>query len=278
MQYPQIDPVVLSIGPLQLHWYGLMYVLGFFSGWLLGRWRATRPGSGWTAAQVDDLVTYIMFGVVLGGRIGYVLVYDFASFMHDPLELFRLWNGGMSFHGGLVGVLCFVWLWARRQGKTFLSVVDFTAPLIAPGLFFGRLGNFINGELWGAVTTSSLGMVFPTGGPLPRHPSQLYEAAFEGLLLFALVWLYSSRPRAVGRISGLFGLLYGVFRFSVEFVRQPDAHLGYLAFGWLTMGQLLCVPLIVAGLWLLVRPTSVVAKVPSSPRRVPGKQSKVKRH
>lgn len=262
MTFPVINPVALSLGPLQIHWYGLMYVFAFLAGWLLGRWRARRPGSGWTPELVDDLVTFVMLGVVLGGRIGYVLVYDFAAFARDPLELFRIWNGGMSFHGGLVGVLGGIWIWARRQRRTFLSVVDFVAPLVPPGLFFGRLGNFINGELWGAVTTSSVGVIFPTGGPLPRHPSQLYEAALEGLALFVILWIYSSKSRPAGRVSGVFALGYGVFRFAVEFVRQPDAHIGYLAFGWLTMGQVLCVPLMAIGLWLLFRPSPVVLPAP----------------
>ena len=259
MNLAQIDPVALSIGSLQLRWYGLMYLAGFGLGWMLGRWRASRPGSGWTGPDVDDLLTCVMIGIILGGRIGYVLFYDLPVYIHDPMEIMRIWNGGMSFHGGLLGVLGAFWYFARTRGRTFLEVSDFIAPLIPQGLFFGRLGNFINGELWGKVSDVPWAIVFPGAGPLPRHPSQLYEAALEGLLLFIMVWVFSLKPRKVGAVSGLFALGYGVFRFAVEFVRMPDVQLGYLAFGWLTMGQLLCVPLILAGAWLLCRKAPVLA-------------------
>ena len=254
LHFPEFDPVIFSLGPVSLHWYGLMYLVGFvFAMWLATR-RANRPGSGWTKNEVENLLYAGFLGVFLGGRIGYVLFYNLPVFLADPLYLFRVWDGGMSFHGGLVGVLLMGWWWSRRNKKKFMDVVDFVAPLVPPGLFFGRIGNFINGELWGGVTDGPLGMVFPTGGPLPRHPSQLYEAGLEGLVMFVVLWVYSSRIRPTGRVSGLFAVLYGVFRFAVEFVRQPDPQLGYLAFGWLTMGQLLCVPLLIAGLWLLFRP------------------------
>ena len=257
MTYPQFDPVAIAIGPVQVHWYGLMYLFAFLVGWGLARWRASRPvwrTGGWRGDYVDDLVSWIMLGVVAGGRLGYVLFYDLAAYLANPVEIFQIWNGGMSFHGGLLGVLLAVALWAKRRRMPFFAVVDFIAPFVPPGLFFGRIGNFINGELWGAVTTSSWGMIFPLGGPEPRHPSQLYEAALEGLVLFVILWVYSSRPRPLGRVSGLFALFYGVFRFLVEFVRQPDPQLGYLAFGWLTMGQVLCLPLVAVGFWLLLRP------------------------
>ena len=257
LAYPNISPVALSLGPVQVHWYGLMYLFAFLAGWGLARWRASRPAwiaAGWNGQKVDDLLTWIMLGVVAGGRLGYVLFYDLPVYLDQPSEIFKIWNGGMSFNGGLIGVLLMGWWWSRRNKKKFMDVVDFVAPLVPPGLFFGRIGNFINGELWGGVTDGPLGMVFPTGGPLPRHPSQLYEAGLEGLVLFVVLWVYSSRIRPTGRVSGLFAVLYGVFRFAVEFVRQPDPQLGYLAFGWLTMGQLLCVPLLIAGLWLLFRP------------------------
>ena len=264
MNLAQIDPVALSIGSLQLRWYGLMYLAGFGLGWMLGRWRASRPGSGWTGPDVDDLLTCVMIGIILGGRLGYVLFYDLPVYINDPMEIMRIWNGGMSFHGGLLGVLGAFWYFARTRGRTFLEVSDFIAPLIPQGLFFGRLGNFINGELWGKVSDVPWAIVFPGAGPLPRHPSQLYEAALEGLLLFIMVWVFSLKPRKVGAVSGLFALGYGVFRFAVEFVRMPDVQLGYLAFGWLTMGQLLCVPLILAGAWLLCRKAPVLA--PSMPQ------------
>ena len=259
MNLAQIDPVALSIGSLQLRWYGLMYLAGFGLGWLLGRWRASRPGSGWTGPDVDDLLTCVMIGIILGGRLGYVLFYDLPVYINDPMEIVRIWNGGMSFHGGLLGVLGAFWYFARTRGRTFLEVSDFIAPLIPQGLFFGRLGNFINGELWGKVSDAPWAVVFPGAGPLPRHPSQLYEAALEGLALFIMVWVFSLKPRKTGAVSGLFALGYAVFRFAVEFVRMPDVQLGYLAFGWLTMGQLLCVPLMLAGAWLLCRKAPVLA-------------------
>ena len=258
MSWPVIDPVALSLGPVKVHWYGIMYLVGFVLAWLLGRHRARR-WADWMPEQVDDLVTWCMLGAVLGGRLGYMFFYDLPAFLADPLLIVQLWNGGMSFHGGLLGVVFAVWWWGRRRKKPFLAVLDFMAPLVPPGLFFGRLGNFINGELWGATTALPWGVVFPSGGPLPRHPSQLYEAGLEGLVLFIALWIYSSRSRPPGRVSGLFGLLYGVFRFGLEFVRQPDVQLGYLAFGWLTMGQILCLPLIAAGGWLLLRKAPVAA-------------------
>ncbi|PKM42964.1 MAG: prolipoprotein diacylglyceryl transferase [Gammaproteobacteria bacterium HGW-Gammaproteobacteria-1] len=251
LTYPDIDPVALSLGPLKVHWYGLMYLVGFAGGWWLGRLRARRPGALMTPAQVDDFVFYVALGVVLGGRIGYVLFYNFSAFAADPLLLFKVWQGGMSFHGGLLGVMTALWLFARRLGLSYFGVVDFAAPLVTVGLGAGRIGNFINGELWGKVSDVPWAMVFPGAGPLPRHPNQLYEFLLEGVLLFTILWLYSSRPRPTMAVSGLFAICYAVFRFLVEFVREPDAHIGYLAFGWLTMGQLLSLPLLVAGVVLM---------------------------
>lgn len=253
LAYPRIDPVAISLGPLQFRWYGLMYLLGFVTGWWLGRRRAARPGSGWLPREVDDMVTWVIFGVVLGGRLGYVLFYDLAYYVSQPAAIFQIWHGGMSFHGGLLGVLFALWMYARRTGRAFMDAVDFVAPLVPLGLFFGRMGNFINGELWGAPATVPWAMVFPDGGPFPRHPSQVYEAALEGVVLFIVLWWFSGRKRPVGAVSGLFGALYAVFRFAVEFVREPDPQLGYLAYGWLTMGQVLCLPLFGVGLWLLLR-------------------------
>jgi len=250
--HPDFDPVAFSLGPLHVRWYGLMYLLAFLIGWGLGRYRVKQPNSGWTAEQMDDLVFYIALGVILGGRIGYILFYGFGNVLRDPLMLFRIWEGGMSFHGGFLGVLLAMALFARKHHKAFWATMDFVAPLIAPGLLFGRIGNFINGELWGRVTDLPWGMVFrQTGDGLPRHPSQLYQAALEGLALFFIVWLFSAKPRPTMAVSGVFALSYGVFRFLVEFVRQPDPQLGYLAFGWLTMGQLLSLPLIAVGMVLL---------------------------
>ena len=252
MNLAQIDPVALSIGSLQLRWYGLMYLAGFGLGWMLGRWRASRPGSGWTGPDVDDLLTCVMIGIILGGRLGYVLFYDLPVYINDPMEIVRIWNGGMSFHGGLLGVLGAFWYFARTRGRTFLEVSDFIAPLIPQGLFFGRLGNFINGELWGKVSDVPWAMIFPTDPQqLARHPSQLYQFALEGVALFLILWLYSRKPRPTMAVSGMFALFYGIFRFIVEFVRVPDAQLGYLAFGWVTMGQILCIPMILGGLLLI---------------------------
>jgi len=259
LEYPVIDPIALQIGPLAARWYGIMYAVGFSAAWFLARRRAARPGSGWTAMQVDDLITWGVAGVVLGGRIGYVLFYDLAYYLDNPLQILSIWRGGMSFHGGVAGVVLVAWLYGRSIGKPLLAVGDFIAPLVPPGLLAGRLGNFINAELWGRVTDAPWAMVFPTGGPLPRHPSQLYEAALEGLALFVILWVYSARPRARGAVGGLFLIGYGSFRFLVEFFRQPDAQLGFVAMGWMSMGQVLCLPMIALGLFLMLRKSSVTA-------------------
>ncbi len=251
LPFPNIDPVAISLGPLKIHWYGLMYLIGFAAAWLLGRWRAKQPGSGWNNEQVGDLIFYCALGLVLGARLGYMLFYQFDTVLDNPLELFKIWQGGMSFHGGAIGVMVSIWLFGRKYDKNFFNVTDFLVPLAPLGIFAGRMGNFINGELWGRVTDSPLGMIFPTGGPLPRHPSQLYEAALEGLVLFVILWLYSSKTRPKMAVSGLFLLGYGSFRFVVEFFREPDAHLGFIAFDWLTMGQILSLPMIIGGMVLI---------------------------
>jgi len=248
---PQIDPVAISLGPLKIHWYGLMYVIGFVGGWWLGVVRAKRPGSGWRKEEVSDLLFYIAFGVILGGRLGYVIFYNAAYYLQHPLEVLYIWTGGMSFHGGMLGAIAALWLYGRKTHHAWLAVTDFVAPLAAIGLGPGRIGNFINHELWGRVTDLPWGMVFRGAGPLPRHPSQLYEFALEGVLLFVILWLYSSRPRPTSAVSGLFLLGYGSFRFLVEFVREPDAHIGYLAFGWVTMGHILSLPMILLGAWMI---------------------------
>ncbi|MDL2316557.1 prolipoprotein diacylglyceryl transferase [Desulfovibrio sp. OttesenSCG-928-A18] len=250
LSYPQFSPEAFSIGPLHVRWYGLMYLCSFVAAWLLGRRRAKNSGV-FSKAQFEEVLTFGILGVILGARLGYVLFYKPAMFWQDPIKILQIWQGGMSFHGGLLGVILAQWLSGRRYGKSLFETMDFMAPLVPPGLFFGRMGNFINGELWGRVTDSPWGMIFPDAGPLPRHPSQLYEAALEGIVLFTILWIYSARPRPKMAVSGLFCLGYGVFRCFVEFFRQPDAHLGYLAFGWLTMGMLLCLPMIALGLTLL---------------------------
>ena len=263
--YPEIDPVALTLGPVKVHWYGLMYLVGFAAFWALGRWRARRPGSGWTADMVDDVLFYGVVGVIVGGRLGYMLFYGFDQILANPINLLKVWQGGMAFHGGLLGVLIAMWLFARRHGRRFFEVTDFIAPLVPVGLLAGRVGNFINAELWGRATDLPWGMTVPcqrvpehcaalppeaTWSP-PLHPSQLYEAGLEGIALFAILWGFSSRTRPTMAVSGLFLLCYGCFRFLVELVRLPDAQLGYLAFGWLTMGQLLSAPMIAFGILLL---------------------------
>jgi len=251
MLFPQIDPVALSLGPLQVHWYGLMYLFGFVGAWLLGRLRAER--NGWTVTEVEDLLFYGAIGVIVGGRLGYVLFYDLAANLAQPLNIIKVWQGGMSFHGGLLGVLTAFWWFAKKTNRSFFAVSDFIAPLVPVGLFFGRVGNFINSELWGKVSDVPWAVVFPNGGPLARHPSQLYEAALEGLVLFILLWLYSAKAKPVGAISGLFLFAYGSFRFVVEFVRIPDQQYGYFAFDWLTMGQILSLPMMMIGIYWIVR-------------------------
>ena len=251
LNYPQIDPVALQLGPLKIHWYGLMYLGGFLAAWWLANWRAAQPGSGWNKAQVSDLIFYCAVGVVLGGRLGYVLFYNFERFLADPLWLFAVWEGGMAFHGGLLGVIAAIAWFARKYRKTFFGVADFVAPLVPIGLGLGRLGNFIGGELWGRATELPWGMVFPRADELARHPSQLYQFALEGVVLFSLLWWFSSKPRPAMAVSGLFLAGYGSFRFVVEFAREPDSHLGYIAFDWLTMGQLLSLPMVLVGIGLM---------------------------
>lgn len=246
--YPDIDPVAIAIGPVKVHWYGLMYVLGFIAGWWLARRRAALPASTWKPADVDDLIFFAAVGVIAGGRVGWMLFYGLDNLGADPLAFIRVWEGGMSFHGGLIGVMIAVAWFARRRGRSVADVFDFTAPLPAVGLCAGRIGNFINGELWGRPTELPWGMLVD-GRVL--HPSQLYEAALEGVVLFAVIWWFTSRPRPKFAPSGLFLTLYAVFRMAVEFVRVPDADIGYLAFGWLTMGQVLSLPVLAAGLWML---------------------------
>jgi len=267
-----IDPIAFSLGPVQVHWYGLMYLAGFLSAWWLGRQRI-RAGRlpGVDMNGFSDLLFYAMLGVVVGGRVGYMLFYAFDVFLANPLSLFKVWEGGMSFHGGLLGVLAGCLWWVRRHRLHFFDVMDFVAPLVPLGLGFGRLGNYVGGELWGKYTNAGWGVIFPRAEEglqnlpweqiqaqyasgaldrLARHPSQLYEALLEGLVMFAVLWFYSARPRARYAVSGLFALLYGVFRFLIEFVRMPDNSV-YVAFGWLTRGQILSLPLIALGLWLL---------------------------
>lgn len=267
------DPVAVSIGPLDIHWYGIMYLLAFLSFWLIGNRRAERQAWwGWNKQDVSDVLFYGMLGVIFGGRIGYMLFYGFELLLQNPLSIFRVWDGGMSFHGGLLGVIIAMAWFARRTQRSFWQVADFVAPMVPLGLAFGRLGNFIGGELWGRISDVPWAMIFAksTGftsadsnmlneawrsgalDGLARHPSQLYQAGLEGLALFIILMWYSRKPRPLASVSGLFLTGYGIFRLSVEFFRQPDEHLGFLAMEWLTMGMVLSLPMIAAGLIIML--------------------------
>ena len=252
MKFPEFDPFAIHIyGEFGIRWYGLAYLAAFIAGWWLLRIRARRLGEGWTNDMVGDLVFYVVLGIILGGRFGYVFFYSFDQFLDNPLWLFMIWKGGMSFHGGLLGVLTVFALYGRKVGKTFFEIADLVAPTVPVGLGFGRIANFINGELYGRVTDVPWGMIFP-GEDLPRHPSQLYQAVLEGFVLFAILWWFSVKPRPRMAVSGLFLLGYGCFRFIIEFVRQPDQDLGFIAFNWLTMGQVLSLPMVFLGVAFLI--------------------------
>ena len=257
LHYPHFNPVAFKVGQFKVHWYGLMYLLGFFLVGLLANYRINKQA--WVPLknndQVMDAVFYGAVGVVIGGRLGYMLFYDFANFISNPLIIFKVWDGGMSFHGGLLGVIIALFWFSRRLHINAFELTDFFAPLAPIGLGLGRLGNFINGELWGRVTTSPVGMVFPTGGPLPRYPSELLELFLEGICLFSVLWVLSLKPRPRMYLSGCFLIGYSLCRIVAEFFRVPDPQLGYLAFGWLTMGQLLSLPMLALGLFLLCKST-----------------------
>src|SRR6188768_4114711 len=252
--YPDFDPVAIAVGPVKVHWYGLMYVVGFIAGWWLARRRAAMPGSTWKAVDVDDLIFFAAVGVIVGGRLGWILVYGFDTIREDPLNIIRVWQGGMSFHGGLAGVMIAVALFAKRRGRHVADVFDFTAPLPAIGLCAGRIGNFINGELWGKPTDVAWG--FQVNGEV-RHATQLYEAALEGVVLFCILWWFTSKPRPRLAPAGLFLIVYSLARITVEFWRLPDLHMneaaeGYLVGHWFTMGMLLSLPMLLVGIALMV--------------------------
>ena len=251
--HPNFDPVAISLGPIKVHWYGLSYLIGFTLAWALGRYRASKPDWPWTKEQISDLLFYVVLGIIIGGRLGSVLFYNFDAFLENPSMIYKVWQGGMSFHGGLIGVMVCLIFYARKVQKSFWEVGDMVVVLAPAGIFCGRIGNFINGELWGGPTDLPWGMVFhhPAAGDFPRHPSQLYEAGLEGLLLLTILWVFTLRPRPRMAASGLFLVLYAVFRSLIEFVREPDAHIGYLAWGWVTMGQVLSLPMLIAGAVLL---------------------------
>jgi phosphatidylglycerol:prolipoprotein diacylglycerol transferase len=256
--HPGFNPIAFEIGPIAVRWYGLMYLVGFVAWLLLGRLRARRrPELGYAARDLDDILFYGVLGVVIGGRLGYVLFYKLAEYMHDPIRIFYVWEGGMSFHGGFLGVILAMAWYAQRTRRHWFSVTDFIAPLVPVGLGAGRLGNFINAELWGRPTDVPWAMIFPGVDAQPRHPSQLYEFALEGVALFLILWIFSSRPRPLGAVSGLFLVGYGAFRFLAEYTREPDSYLGVLAMGW-TMGQWLSLPMLLGGLamlaWAYMRP------------------------
>lgn len=249
--HPQFDPVAIHLGPLAIRWYGLMYLVGFALIWIAGRYRIkAAPGGVWTAKDLDDAMFYGILGTIIGGRLGYVLFYKFSDYLAAPWKIFFVWEGGMSFHGGFLGVVIAMMWFAASRRQDWLRITDFIAPLVPLALGAGRIGNFINAELWGRPATVPWAMVFPNVDNVPRHPSQLYEFALEGLVLFALLWWYSARPRPRGAVSALFLIGYGTLRFLVEFTREPDSFLGLLAAG-LSMGQWLSAPMVLAGLALL---------------------------
>lgn len=251
LNYPNIDPVALQLGPLKIHWYGLSYLIGFYGAWWIALRRTRLAHVNWTKDEVSDLLFYAVMGIILGGRLGYTLFYNFSGWLADPLVLLRIWEGGMSFHGGLIGVVTAIILFARKTGRPIHEVGDFTVVVVPFGLMTGRIGNFINGELWGGPSDLPWAMVFPGAGPEARHPSMLYEAFLEGAVLLAILLWFSSKPRPALAVSGVFLFGYGLFRSLVETVRVPDEHIGYLAWDWLTMGQLLSLPMMLAGAAML---------------------------
>lgn len=250
--YPSINPIAFHLGPLPVHWYGLMYLLSFGIGWLLMIYRARRLSLPWTNDQISDLLFYLALGVIIGGRLGFMLFYDFSEFIRQPWVIVKVWEGGMSFHGGLLGVMIAMWLWAYKNHFAFLDIADFVAPVVPFGLAAGRFGNFINCDFLGRITDVPWAWIYPRGGYLPRHPSTIYELLLEGLVLFIVLWLFSLKKRKRGAVSGLFLLGYGCIRFFCEFFREPDPQLGFIAWNWLTMGQLLSSLMIIGGVIMLV--------------------------
>jgi len=252
INYPEINPVAVDFGAIKVHWYGLMYLLGFVAALYIGNLRSKLPANSWNKDQVSDVIFYCAIGVILGGRIGYILFYNFGAFLDNPLIIVRIWEGGMSFHGGMLGVFTALYLFVRKTNRTFFQVSDFVAPMVPLGLGFGRIGNFINKELWGRPVDSMLPWAMDYGDHVARHPSSLYQALSEGLLLFIILFVYSKKPRPTMAVSGVFMLAYGGFRFITEFFRTPDAHLGFVMFNWMTKGQQLSIPMIMFGIGILI--------------------------
>ncbi len=252
LTYPEMNPVAFHVGPLSVYWYGLMYLFGILSAWILLAWRTKTSSRGFSLDEVSDIIFYGAVGMIVGGRIGYMFFYIPQDFIANPLLVFQIWKGGMSFHGGLLGVILALWLYAYHSGKSLGDITDFLVPAVPIGLGAGRIGNFINGELWGRATDVPWAMIFPQGGDMPRHPSQLYEFFLEGIVLFLILWIFSLKPRPRWAVSGLFIACYGLFRFSLEFFREPDAQIGFIAFDWLTKGQLLSLPMIIFGILVIL--------------------------
>ncbi|MFY7698325.1 MAG: prolipoprotein diacylglyceryl transferase [Legionella sp.] len=248
--YPSINPVAFNLGPLHIHWYGLMYLLGFWGAWSLGKWRVKHYQLEWTHEQISDLIFFSAIGVIIGGRLGYMILYNSWQWIDKPLTLFKVWEGGMAFHGGLLGVIIALLLYSYKIQKSFWTIADFAVPLVPLGLGAGRIGNFINGELWGRPTNLSWGMIFPQIDYQPRHPSQLYEFSLEGVILFIVIWWYAAKPKPTGCVAAFFLIGYSLCRLIAECFREPDAQIGYIAFNWLTMGQLLSLPMLIFGLTL----------------------------
>jgi phosphatidylglycerol:prolipoprotein diacylglycerol transferase len=253
LNYPYFNPVAFNLWRFPVHWYGLMYLIGIFTAWGLGSWRAKQSWRGIDPDHVSNILFSGALGLLIGGRVGYMVFYDTGELLANPLSLFEVWNGGMAFHGGFIGALLGVWFYAWRTHLKFFVITDFFAPMVPIGLGAGRFGNFINGELWGKVTSSPVGMIFPTGGPLPRYPSQLLELFLEGIVLFFILWTFSRKKRPLMSVSALFLVGYAIFRFIAEFFREPDPQRGYLLWGWVTEGQLLSLPMLILGIILLAR-------------------------
>ncbi|MDR1057495.1 MAG: prolipoprotein diacylglyceryl transferase [Coxiellaceae bacterium] len=250
--HPQIDPIAIHLGPVKIYWYGITYLVGFALAWILARLRAKKYYPSWNSDIISNLIFYCVVGGIIGGRLGYVLIYNVDLFFHDPLFIFQIWLGGMSFHGGIIGVITSLFFFTHKIKIPFLAILDFVAPLAPLGIALGRIGNFINSELWGRITIVPWGIIFPNGGPLPRHPSQLYESFAEGILLFIIIWFYTTKPKSQGMAAGLFLFGYGISRFICEFFREPDVQIGFVALNWLTMGQLLSLPVIIVGMCMFL--------------------------